>query len=435
MLHECHLNVVIAAPHVSISPVQVPVLGPLNGSVGFYEFSSLTPPTFGGPTPQLKRLATRVFTSGEVIYWPSPCGINCTYTVAFEGPAYNCVDYYNPSQLVGDIHVLFAAGEALIDPPSGFNYTNLTSQYQVSDGIWLNRTVFNNFTVQSTHCMLYAANYTTNVSYRENIPSISSNVVLTEPIYSSSFSDLVLMELDQIPINNRSLSLTNFYAIEQAVEDLLAGFLVFAQNEDGGGINGTSDVQLWSFVSYQTISPPLVFPNDFSRKMEELLINTTLSLVYFLDNPLPRQDGFDFSFSHRTFPATNASVNATIASFPTLYSYSRRTLWVIYGISLGVSAICVVFGCFMLLVNGVDADLSFSQVLVTTRNTNLDRLSYGSCLGGTTISDELRKTKLKFGELDRGFDEDSGYGHACFGLENEITQITKGKVYMGMKEL
>src|SRR5437762_2902931 len=74
--HQFLLIVVIAAPQVSVSPVQVPILGPLNDSVGFYELSSLTPPTFGGPTPQLKRLATRVFTSGEVIYWPSPCGIN-----------------------------------------------------------------------------------------------------------------------------------------------------------------------------------------------------------------------------------------------------------------------------------------------------------------------------------------------------------------------
>ena len=411
----------------------MPVLGPLNGSVGFYEFSSLTPPTFGGPTPQLKRLATRVFTSGEIIYWPSPCGINCTYTVAFEGPAYNCVDYYNPSQLVGDNNVLFAAGKTLIDPPSGFNYTNLTSQYQVSNGIWLNRTFFANSTFQSTRCTLYAANYTTNVRYTDNVPSISSNVVLTEPIYSSSFADLVRMQLGQIPMNNRSLTLTNFYAIEQAVEDLLTGFLVFAQDEAGGGINGTSGVQLWSFVTYQTISPPLVFPSNFSQKMEELLINTTLSLVYFLNNPFPPQDVY--RFSDFALPATNVSVNATIASSPTLYSYSPRTLWTIYGISLGVSAVCVLFGCFMLLVNGVDADLSFSQVLVTTRNITLDRLSHGSCLGGASISAELRKTKLKFGELNYGLDENSGYGHACFGLENEIIQIKKGKVYTGMKEL
>jgi hypothetical protein len=428
LFHQFQLTVVIAVPRVSISPVQVPVLGPLDDSVGFYELSSLTPPTFGGPTPQLNRLATRVFTSGEVIYWPSPCGINCTYTVAFEGPAYKCVDYYDPSQLIGDQHVLYSAVEALIDPPSGFNYTNLTSQYQVSDGIWLNRTFFTNFTFQSTHCMLHAANYTTNVSYTENVPSISSDVVLTEPIYSSSFADVVRMELGQIPTNNRSLTLTNFYAIEQAIEGLLKGFLVFDQNEAGGGINGTSDVQLWSFVTYQTISPPLVFPNDFSQKMEELLINTTLSLVYFLNNPLPPQDG-------RSFPATNTSVNATMSSFPTLYSYSPQTLWGIYGISLGVSAICVAFGCVMLLINGVDADLSFSQVLVTTRNASLDKLSYGSCLGGATISGELRKTRLKFGELNGGFYEDSGYYHACFGLENEITQLRKGKLYMGIKEL
>lgn len=409
----------------------VPVLGPLNGGVGFYELSTLTPPTFGGPTPQLKRLAMRVFTGGEIIYWPSPCGINCTYSVTFEGPAFDCSDSYNPTELVGDANVLYAATNGFVDPPSGYNYTNLTGQYQVSDGILINRTVFSNATFQSTHCKLHAATYSTDVRYTDNIPQIQTKVVLNEPILSSVFPDLVRMGSGEIPMDNRTMQLVNFYAIEQAIEDLLIGFLVIAQAHDSGGINGTSNIQLWNFVSYFTNSTPLSFPADFSEKIEELLVNTTLSLVYFLNNPLPPQTWF--LYGGNTSPALYSLTNATIFTHPTLYNYSSRTLWIIYGISLGVSALCVIYGSFMLFTNGVDADLSFSQVLVTTRNASLDKLSFGACLGGENVSEEVLKTKLKFGELTGNYG--GGYSHAGFGLEKEVMQIDKGKVYLGINSL
>ena len=45
--------------------------------------------------------------------------------------------------------------------------------------------------------------------------------------------------------------------------------------------------------------------------------------------------------------------------------------------------------------------MSFSQVLVTTHNRSLDQLCQGSTLGGETISKEVRKAELQFG--DTGF--------------------------------
>jgi hypothetical protein len=138
----------------------------------------------------------------------------------------------------------------------------------------------------------------------------------------------------------------------------LKGYLVIAQAHESGGINGTSEIQLWNFVSYFTNSTPLSFPVDFSEKIEELLVNTTLSLVYFLDNPLAPQNGFPYGGS--TSPALYSFTNATTMTYLALYNYSSPTLWIIYGISLGVSVLCVIFGSFMLFTNGVDTDLSFS---------------------------------------------------------------------------
>jgi hypothetical protein len=73
------------------------------------------------------------------------------------------------------------------------------------------------------------------------------------------------------------------------------------------------------------------------------------------------------------------------------------------------------------------------QVLVTTRNASLDRLSYGAYLGGENVSEEVRKTKLKFGELTGSYEDN--YSHAAFGLEKEVMRIEKGKVYLGINSI
>jgi hypothetical protein len=93
-------------------------------------------------------------------------------------------------------------------------------------------------------------------------------------------------------------------------------------------------------------------------------------------------------------------------------------LWEAYGVAIFVSAICIVVGAYMLWDNGVDADMSFSQVLVTTRNRSLDQVCAGANLGGDQITEELKDTPLRFGMLQTGDSQ-----HPCFGLEGEITPL------------
>lgn len=40
----------------------------------------------------LTQVAVRVLVSGDLVSWPSPCGFNCSYSVKFLGPAYECKD-------------------------------------------------------------------------------------------------------------------------------------------------------------------------------------------------------------------------------------------------------------------------------------------------------------------------------------------------------
>jgi hypothetical protein len=71
-------------------------------------------------------------------------------------------------------------------------------------------------------------------------------------------------------------------------------------------------------------------------------------------------------------PAQYTNAIATVITYPATYSYSTAVLWEAYGVAIFVSAMCIVVGAYMLWDNGVNADMSFSQVLVTTRNRSLD---------------------------------------------------------------
>jgi hypothetical protein len=417
--------IVVTVMQTSSDMRPVPVVGTLNGWAGFYQvggnkFAPLARNTyfFTSVTPQLQRLAMRVFTSGEIFSYESPCGANCTYTTVFDGPAYSCVDSTTTGG--GDSNALLYEGVAHNESHS-------------PSGITIHRNLREGTLLRVTNCTLHAATYTTQVNYTENIRNMTTSVQLLETIPNNIFSKAVDIPMGLVPQDqvNRSLSLVNFWVIEKAVQGLLSGSLVVLY-EDTIEIEGSSNIQLWNFVEYGAEKVGLSFPSNFSTRIEELLMNTTLSLVYFLQNPIHSQiDGIAAEFGGHVPPSLNSPASATMQLFSARYSYSASTLWAIYGTSLGVSILAIIFGCFMRFINGVDADMSFSQVLVTTRNPTLDELCYGSCMGGDRIDKKLRKTKLRFGKLN----EDGMAEHACFGLEDEITTLRKGDECMGYESI
>jgi hypothetical protein len=73
-------------------------------------------------------------------------------------------------------------------------------------------------------------------------------------------------------------------------------------------------------------------------------------------------------------------------------------------------------GSFMLYNNGVAGQLTFSQVLVTTRNPTLDKISEGAGLGGKYIADRVKKIQLRYGKV-------AGTDRVGFGTEDEIHSL------------
>jgi hypothetical protein len=152
-------------------------------------------------------------------------------------------------------------------------------------------------------------------------------------------------------------------------------------------------------------------------KLQDYMTNFTLSLISLRNDPIDTATMKLLNITSQLIVQT--TVPATLISFPAVYAYSRVVLWQIYATALGFTMVCVLLGSCMLYMNGVAGDLSFSQVLVTTRNPTLDKISEGAGLGGRFITDRVQKVKVRYGKV-------VGTEGVGFGKEGEIQPLTQG---------
>ena len=363
--------------------------------------------SFLGPTEQLRRIGVRTITSGDVITWTSPCGNNCSYTISFTGPAYKCQALDSLPSTVN----LTGAGQA----PNFFVADTIWNGDLSDQGLWIARGIAPP-SPKITHCQLFESIYVVNVQYSENLPAFSASVSYQDQIPGSIYD--VYNNLNPSP---RNWTLFNYFAIQQAVSDALIGTITVSSVYGGFNFQTT----LIGISSLAVIAPfNITYPGNFENLLTDLLLNTTLSVNNFLlDPPIPQLAG-ENATGH---PAILTPVTATIVTYPATYSYSWRNLWAIYGTALVVTAVCVCIGSYMLVRNGVDSSLSFSQVMVTTRNEALDRECFGAWMGGEYIPQRLFDLRLKYGGLSTKSFENGGQllsdGRAAFGHEDEIMDL------------
>ncbi|KAL0262041.1 hypothetical protein SLS55_003476 [Diplodia seriata] len=179
------------------------------------------------------------------------------------------------------------------------------------------------------------------------------------------------------------------------------------------GLNQTSSGT--AYTDYASMCRNATLP----RGIEDLAQNFTLSLI-----------------------AASAASGSSTTSTPVtawhpaaVYAYHARTLIIAYAAGAGVALACVLVGARAYAVNGFSAPgaptASFSSVLLTTRNQDLDRLVEGRCLprqpalGGDR---ELGKTKLRYGVLAAKEKSVAGQEHAAFGFVGTVKTLRKGDV-------
>jgi hypothetical protein len=134
----------------------------------------------------------------------------------------------------------------------------------------------------------------------------------------------------------------------------------------------------------------------------------------------------NFTYSLLSLNGGNATVKVTDLTLRNYYFYGGTTLLAAYMSAVAVAIASVVVGFIALRRNGVSQGTSFSSVLMTTRNPELDRLVTGHCLGSEPLKDEIGKVRLQFGEIEGA---DLRRRHAAFGTKDSVTALSKGEDY------
>jgi hypothetical protein len=86
-------------------------------------------------------------------------------------------------------------------------------------------------------------------------------------------------------------------------------------------------------------------------------------------------------------------------------------------------------GFHALWTNGIAHSSSFSGIVCTTRNQDLDRWAQGHCLGSEHLDKTIAKQKLQYGLLafDNSSKEDAAdVRHAAFGFPGSVVRLRKG---------
>ncbi|KAL1626229.1 hypothetical protein SLS54_003064 [Diplodia seriata] len=162
------------------------------------------------------------------------------------------------------------------------------------------------------------------------------------------------------------------------------------------------------------LSPWMCRAGSVPRAVEELSRNVSLSL---LSSAL---------FSNAT------SADVLVAAPQNYYVYNWRNLLYAYLAAVVVALVCVSVGAHAYGANGYSASSSFSSIVFTTRNAELDRLADGRCLGARPMPREVERTMLRFGVLrEEGVGDGGrrrGVPHVAFGLRDTVGPLKKGEV-------
>ena len=358
-----------------------------NDSIGLGIWSA-TPPAF------LSQTAFRVLSGGSLISWPSPCGSNCSYSVSFSGPIYECTQTQQlltpPISLnvSGQIEtygvrpdpVVFVFADEVVSGPVGLWLAYTPNPVSESDPSVLNFTII--------HCGLHNATYVLDISYVNNIQFVEKTILTHQSVNSDAIQPGHSGQLDWGP--------NNLFGIHESIARILAGTVSL----EGPSLtfNGTN-VQLWNGFANTSISNPSGFPilsfellGNVSAGLIDLLANVTISLLHQQD-PVPCV----MSASASVNLVASTLTNATMTNVVTIYKYASTKLWAIYGVGIGLGLFCLLFDLDTMRKTEIPRALSFSQIVVSTRNQTLD----ATCVGDEILAKQvLSKKKLRFDKIE-----------------------------------
>ncbi|KAL4747546.1 hypothetical protein BDW72DRAFT_182551 [Aspergillus terricola var. indicus] len=378
------------------------------------------------PSPDISRLFTVTASSMQLLPVPAPFP-NSSYLLTFWGPSYKCQSL---SEALLDVHGL---NQGLWDSEIGNKTDRPLEIYSGAAPQELNNTLFiwaagrnplwNDDASQMTElvCQLWNTSYMVSLTFNNGIQTLTP--ISVEHIAYSNWSTeagstSLLRKKDQT-VNG------GFYVVHMLFSGLIQGDL-------DTGVSGSVNENITSRTAFTRLSIAqtglFACPEMWNSSGADYLYGN-ISTTSCRNRTLARavEDlSHNFTYNLLSLNAANTTVDVLDSTSRNFYVYDKEYLILAYMTALGVTVACVIVGFFALRRNGVSQSTSFSSVLMTTRNPELDRLAVGHCLGAEPLKKEIGKVRLQYGEIDS---PDQRHKHAAFGTKGSVTALSKGEDY------
>ena len=251
--------------------------------------------------------------------------------------------------------------------------------------------------------VFYFENWKAAFDIRINYTSSIQTLTLQNIQYINNFSIPYVLEtatsngensIDVPPEYRDSLHYTHA-ALFRSLGELMAGSIM--REPHGTPVLSTSLASIPGLISFNESLTlldghyqPVI---NLRSAIEELSRNLTISL---LSSPVLQI-------------ASNATTTCYIETIMTVWVYDPWILWLPYGMAIFVSAVCLLVGGLAVFGNeGQIYDNSFSTVLRTTRNSELDNLIRFDRSSGQPLSRGIGEARIRLSNLRR--DESAAIG-------------------------
>lgn len=372
------------------------------------------------PSPELTLVYAASLTSMAVVPLTAPFP-NSSYTLDFYGPSLQCQNLsdavINNTLDTGDAATLQEAWDQTMEeqfPENQFGVLYIG----VSPGIFISGHLFFNLNGADAggtnySCHFWNMSYTVNFVFRDGVQS--TEILKAEPLSPLDLSDNNKPFEDYAPGEMQALVMSKLLK-RTLVANIRWGSTGSLMGGDSNILNsaiaacpeikeGTADSGLQSEMWFNS---SLCRAGSVPGAIEDLSQNLTLSVLS------------SAQLSNET------AARVTVHTSATVYSYNWRNLLLAYAIAAAAAAACAAVGLQALVENGYSASTTFSSILLTTRNADLDDLARGHCLGEFPLAKDVGDTRLRYGILrSQDDDVDVSESHACFGFAGDVRELKK----------
>ena len=369
-------------------------------------------PVLSGTTREVSNLLLSTALAGVPL--PTHKDREALYSLLSYGPALKCMDLSDAvmDPMMNDVGPNFASLQQAWDAtdiPLGNNI------YKGAINRWTNNYIFIRTLERNITCNFWNASYQADYStypdiwrYPEYHVPETHLIQLHDVQYLAPTNFSTLTQAADLPPGGRAY---------QSIFAALASLLVTEIGQERGSLGSVSPLTTTYLTNCKEMHVYGTFWNEGVDKWHNYIERCPGGDVTTAFEQLSQ----NFTLSFFNYPGMCGMVKKNVLrhNHLSLYKYDRPTLLAV-DISGGIITLCcILVGLWSIRVNGYCASNSFSTVMFTTRNRDLDRLAAAHCLGSDPLPGDVRNVKLRFGNI--------GDDHIAFGLQDTVTRLRKGQ--------